>query len=225
MKIPARLMLSAFAAALMSLSTVPASGQAVAVKAGTDGIGLEFEYGIGSVLGARLQLDAGSLSHHLNKTNVDYDARLKFSNALALLDWHPLAGAWRLSTGLVFNDNKFDLTATPSAGSFTINGNTYPSSSVGSLHGSLDYTKVNPYFGTGWGISPHGGGLFGSVDLGVQFQPNHVSLNVTCGASIQGTPACNQLASDVAAEQARLQDQTHSLRLWPVIQAGIGWRF
>jgi len=210
---------------LLALGAIPAMAQAVALKAGTDGAGVEFEVGISPQLGVRLQLDGGSISHHLNKTNVDYDARYRFSNAQALVDWHPFAGAWRVSAGLVYNGNKFDLNALPSAGTFTINGNAYPSASVGALQGTLDYSKVNPYFGTGWGISPKGHGLFGSVDLGVQLQPQHVSLNVTCGAPILGTPACSQLAADVAAEQARLQDQTHVLRVWPVIQLGIGWRF
>jgi outer membrane receptor protein involved in Fe transport len=225
MKFAARPLIEVLAATWLSLAAASAFGQAIAVKAGTDGAGLELEYGISAHFGARLQIDGASISRHLNKTSVDYDARLKFSNVQALIDWHPLAGAWRLSTGLVYNNNKVDLTATPSGGTFTINGNTYPAASVGSLQGTLDFTKVNPYFGTGWGISPRGHGLFGSIDLGVQWQPNHVSLSATCGAAIQGTPACSQLATDVVAEQAKLQQQTHFLRAWPVIQLGIGWRF
>jgi hypothetical protein len=225
MKLPRRLLREVLAASLLALAATSAYGQAVAVKAGTDGIGLEFELGVSDHFGARLQLDGGSFSHHLNRTSVDYDARLKFSNALALVDWHPLGGAWRLSTGLVYNNNKFDLAGTATGGSFTINGNTYPAASVGSLQGTLDFTKLNPYLGLGWGISPRGHGLFGSVDLGVQYQPNHVSLSATCGAAILGTPACTQLASDVAAEQATLQNETHNLRYWPVLQVGLGWRF
>jgi len=202
-----------------------ASAQAVAIKAGTEGAGLEFQYGIGDHFGARLLIDGGTISHHLNKTDVDYDARLRFSNLLALIDWHPYAGSWRFSAGMVFNNNKLDLNGTPSGGTYTLNGTQYPASSVGSLRGTLEFTKLNPYLGTGWGISPRGRGFFGSLDLGIQLQPNHVSLSATCGAAIAATPTCVQLGSDVAAEQARLQDETRSLRYWPVIELGIGWRF
>jgi len=225
MKTRVRFPREVLAASLLSLAAASACGQSVAVKAGTEGFGLEFELGLSDHFGARLQLDGGSISRHINRTDVDYDARLRLSNALALADWHPLAGSWRISAGLAYNNDHFDLTGLASGGSFKINGNSYPAASVGSLQGSLDFTRLDPYVGTGWGISPRGHGLFGSIDMGLQYQPSHVSLRVACGLPIQGTPACGQLASDVAAEQARLQNQTHSLRYWPVLELGIGWRF
>jgi len=212
-------------AAVLSLAGTSAWGQALAVKAGTYGAGVEFEYGLGTHFGARLQVDGGSISHRLNKTSVEYHGHVRFENALALADWHPFGDSWRMSAGLVYNNNRVDLTGAPSNGTFTINGNTYPAASVHSLSGTLDFRKVAPYLGTGWGISPRGAGFFGTLDLGVLWQPQHTSLTATCGASIQGTPACNQLQSDTAAEQANLQDQTHVFRWWPVLQLGIGWRF
>ena len=215
----------ALVAAALSMATTCAWGQAVAVKGGTYGVGVELEYGLGSRFGARLQLDGGTISHSLNKTSVDYDGHFRFKNALALADWHPFAGSWRMSAGFVYNDNRIDLTAKPTNGSFTINGNTYPAASVGSLHGTLDFNKVSPYLGTGWGISPSGKGFFGSVDLGVIWQPQNVSLTGVCGAPILSTPACNQLQIDVAAEQASLQEQTDAFRWWPLLQLGFGWRF
>ena len=218
------LIVALFAAAL-SLAGTLAQGQALAVKAGTYGVGLELEYGLNSHFGARLQLDGGSISHSINKTSVDYNGHIRFENALALADWHPSAGSWRMSAGLVYNNNRIDLTGVPSSGTFTINHNAYPAASVGSLRGTLDFNKVAPYLGTGWGISPRGAGFFGSLDLGVLWQPQHLSLTATCGAAIQGTPACNQLQTDTATEQTKLQDQTHVFRWWPVLQVGIGWRF
>ena len=207
------------------MATTCARGQAVAVKGGTYGLGVEFEYGLSSRFGARLQLDGGTITHSLNKTSVDYDGRFRFENALALADWHPFASSWRMSAGLVYNDNRIDLTAKPTNGSFTINGNTYPVASVGSIRGTLDFNRAAPYLGTGWGISPRGRGFFGSLDLGVIWQPQHVSLTGVCGAPTQGTAACSQLQTDVSAEQAKLQDQTRALRWWPLLQLGFGWRF
>jgi hypothetical protein len=213
-----------FAGALL-LAETSAWGQALAVKAGTYGAGLELEYGLGAHFGARLQLDGASISHRLNKTSVEYHGHIRFQNALALADWHPFADSWRMSAGLVYNNNRIDLTGAASNGTFRINGTTYPAASVRSLSGTLDFRKVAPYLGTGWGISPRGAGFFGSIDLGVLWQPQNVSLIATCGASIQGTAACNQLQSDTAAEQANLQDRTTVFRWWPLLQVGIGWRF
>ena len=138
----------ALVAALLSLTTASAFGQALAVKAGTDGAGVELEYGFGSVFGARLQVNGGTFSHHLTKTSVYYDGHLRFRNAMALADWHPGGGSWRVSAGLVYNDNKVDLNALPTGGTFTINGNTYPAASVGSYKGTLSFDKVAPYLGS-----------------------------------------------------------------------------
>jgi hypothetical protein len=225
MRSPIHPITGALVAATLSLAAGSTFAQAISAKVGTDGAGVELEYGIASHFGARLGIDGGSISHTIDKTSVVYDGRLRFSNVQALADWHPFAGSWRVSAGLVYNDNKVDLTARPSSGTLKINGNTYQAASVGSLQGTLSFTKVNPYIGTGWGISPRGHGFFGTFDLGFQWQPNNVSLTGTCGPAIQGTALCTQLGADVAAEQARLQDQTHFLRLWPVTQLGIGWRF
>ncbi len=212
-------------AACLSLAAGVASGQGIALKAGTDGAGLELQYALGDHFGARLQVDGGTVSHNLTESSVDYHARLRFSNALALADWHPFGGIWRVSGGVVYNKNKFDLTGQPSSGTFTLNGNTYPAAEIGSLQGRLSFNRAAPYAGTGWGTSPHGHGLYGSVDLGVQFQPNHVSLTAVCGTAIQGTATCTQLGTDVAAERVKLQDKTDRLRYWPLAQVGIGWRF
>jgi hypothetical protein len=211
--------------AALSLAAASVFAQAIAAKIGTDGAGGELEVGIASRFGARIQIYGGTLSHTINKTSVVYDGKLKFSNVQAMGDWHPLGGSWRVSAGVVFDDNKVDVTGRPSSGTFAINGNTYPAASVGSIQGKLTFNRVSPYFGTGWGISPRGKGFFGSVDLGFRWAPNHVQLTGTCGPAIQGTPLCTQFQTDVAAEQANLQDQTHYLRLWPVGQFGIGWRF
>jgi hypothetical protein len=225
MRTAIRLIVHALAGATLSLAAASAFAQAIAAKIGSDGAGGELTVGIASRFGARLQVYGGVLSHTINKTNIVYDGKLKFSNTQAMADFHPLGGSWRLSVGLVYDDNKVELNARPSSGTYTINGHTYPASSVGSLQGSMTFSHASPYIGTGWGISPRGRGFFGTVDLGFRYAPNHVSLVASCGPPIQGTPACTQLTADAAAEQSRLEDQTHYVRLWPVGQFGIGWRF
>jgi hypothetical protein len=225
MRTVTRLIVFVLAGATLSLAAAGAFAQAIAAKVGSDGAGGELEVGIASRFGARLQIYGGVLSHTIDKTNIVYDGKLRFSNTQLMADFHPLAGSWRLSIGLVYDDNKVELNARPSSGTYTINGHTYPASSIGSLQGSMTFSHTSPYIGTGWGISPRGRGFFGTIDLGFRYAPNHVSLVATCGTAIQGTPACTQLTADAAAEQSKLEDQTHYVRLWPVGQFGIGWRF
>jgi outer membrane receptor protein involved in Fe transport len=225
MKTRTCLIVKALAGAALSLAAASSFAQAIAAKVGSDGAGGELEFGIARRFGVRFQAYGGVLSHTINKTQIVYDGKLKFSNEQVMFDWHPLAGSWRLSAGLVYDDNKVDLTARPSSGTFTLNGHSYPAASVGSLQGSMTFSHVSPYLGLGWGISPRGRGFFGTIDLGFRYAPNHVLLTASCGAAIQGTPVCSQLAADAAAEQSHLEDETHYVRLWPVGQFGIGWRF
>ncbi len=64
-----------------------------------------------------------------------------------------------------------------------------------------------------------------SFDLGVLYlgEPN-VGLTATCGVGVP--PAtCTQLQSDVAAEQASLQEDLNDYKFHPVVSFGIGYRF
>jgi hypothetical protein len=105
-----------------------------------------------------------------------------------------------------------------------INGQSYPSSQIGSLNGKIDFPSVAPYLGIGFGAAPKAGrGMSFSFDLGMLYQrePN-VALTVVCGPTV---PDCNQLQRDVAAEQVSLQNDLKDFKFYPVVSFGIGYRF
>lgn len=199
-----------------------ADNTGIDVKLGTLGTGIEVGHAFSDSLAIRLGLNQWSYKKDRTENNVDYDAKLKLSSFELLGEWYPFSGVFRLNAGLVSNSNKLTLAAKPSgSGQFTFNGNTYSASQVGSVAGQVDFKKLAPYLGIGWGSSA-GSGFTLVSDIGILFQGKPRSqLTVTCGSGVN----CTQLTSDVDAVQAKLDDALKNFRYYPVASIGIGYRF
>ena len=211
-------------AAVWAILASPASvaDTSLGLRVGTLGGGVELAHAFTETLGFRVS--ANGLHYNTTETyeSVIYDSRLKLESGQLLLDWFPFSNNFRVSAGAMYNGNKYSLEGKPSAGgTFTINGKTYTSSEIGSLNGKVDFRKVAPYFGLGYG-RPVGRGLLLIGDLGVMFQGSpRTSLSVTCGA----TTSCAQIQSDVAAEQNKLDDEMRNYRYYPVLSIGLAYVF
>jgi hypothetical protein len=205
-------------AALTGVGSVHAAG--VGIRAGTTGLGGDIGFDLVPTLSARVGYSYLNYSTDIDVTDVNYDSKLKLSNASFLLDWSPL-GPFRITAGIIANDNKIDVTGTPSGGTFTINGVTYPAAAVGSLTGQIKTgNSAAPYLGIGYG-NVAGAGVNFYFDLGVMFQGSpKATLTGTCGTGLP--PAlCAQLQSDVAAEAVRLQEDVNRFKYYPVANIGV----
>jgi hypothetical protein len=202
------------------LAAGSAQAAGVGVRAGTTGIGGDVGWSVAPTLNARIGYSALSWNHHLRETDVRYNAKLKLSNLSALLDWSPL-GPFRLTGGIVGNNNKYDLSGTPSGGTFTVNGTTYQASDVGNFGGTIKSGKsLVPYLGVGYG-NVAGMGVNFYFDLGVMLQGSpKASLSANCGSALSASQ-CAQLQSDVAAEGRNLQDSLKRFKYYPVANIGI----
>lgn len=190
-------------------------------KIGTLGGGLELSVGSDNVTG-RLGLNSFKYNKKLNLSNVDYDLGLQLQTATALLDWYPFSGSFRATAGAVLNNNKGALTATPSGGTYTIAGNTYLASEVGSLTGEMTFNKTAPYIGIGWGNPMATGKGFGfTSDFGVMIQGKpKATLTATCGAAITN---CAKLQADVAIQQTKMETDLKNFQYWHVVSIGISY--
>ncbi len=125
---------------------------------------------------------------------------------------------------------KLDVTGQPAGnGVYTINGNSYTASDVGSISGRLKIgSSVSPYVGLGWGnpVGANGHWHF-LADIGAIYggTPN-VSLTATCGtAAPPGSAECRQLQGDVQTEKAKLQSDVTIIKWYPVVDLGLAYRF
>ncbi len=144
-----------------------------------------------------------------------------FSGSL-LLDWHLLKSAFRLSGGLVLNQNKLDLTSRTDDDLFIIDDVAYSREEVGDLAGRVDFNAISPYLGIGWGDAVgENSRLSFFFDLGILFQGSpQVELNAT-----------GPIASDAGfrrhlnREEKEIEDETEKFTVYPVIALGITYKF
>jgi hypothetical protein len=205
-------MVNAYAGSLSDVS--------VGLQVGTLGAGVVAAVPLTKDVAARIGVNGYNYNYNTTSNGVAYDGHLKLQSAEFFADWHPWGGSFRLTGGVLYNNNKFDLTGTPSGGSYTFNGTVYTASQVGSVNANVDFNKVAPYIGFGWGDNSQTAGLHFTSDIGVAYQGSPKATITATGAASNA-----QLASDVQASQAKLQSDLNNFRFYPVIEMGLVYRF
>jgi hypothetical protein len=195
-----------FCFALAACGASQAAG--IGVRAGTTGLGADLAWGIAPTVSARLGYSALKWGYDVNTSNASYNGDVKLSNLSGLLDFHPLGPAFRLTGGVIFNDNKYQATGRPSSG----------------IPGSFDATvksgrSAAPYLGIGWG-NVAGAGVNFYADLGLMFMGSpKATLNADCTGLSAGQ--CASLQSAAAAQQAELEDKLKHFKTYPVFNLGL----
>jgi hypothetical protein len=214
-----------FTAAAAPLAAQAQVGASLGI--GTLGLGAHATLPLQKNLNARIGVNFLHYSYNDTASNVDYDLKLKLQTLDALLDWYPTESQFRVTGGVSYNGNKIDINAHPSAAAtYNFNGVTYTAAQVGSVNGNIDFRNFAPYLGIGWGnaLAKDKGWGF-AADLGVLFQGKpSATLNATCGPAVT-VAQCNALRSDVAAEQASLNNEMEDFKAYPVIRIAATYRF
>ena len=208
-----------FAAVIAAISAPAFADADVEAHVSTLGLGLGMGFQATDTIVARIGFNEFNKNFSTSSGTLNYDGKFKLSSLDALLDWHLFGGATHLTAGIMSNSNKFNLTATPSGGFYTINGTQYSASQVGTLNGDVSFNSVAPYLGFGWNSQPKNKGLEFKSDIGIMFQGSPKAT-----LSYTGTQDPN-ISSQVAAEQASLNDKLKNYKYYPVISVGIGYAF
>lgn len=211
-------------ALLLAASPASAGDVGEGAVASTLGLGAEASYRFNPSLGLRAGVYAFRYDTDGVREGIVYDAEFKLANAAAYLDWHPFAGRFRLSGGVVVNDSSVDGTGRPDAdGNYEIGGTTFTAAQVGTLTGTGTLDRAAPYLGLGWVFGAGDGrGFTLSLDAGVVFQGSvDVALRST-GGTLSGDPI---LQDALAAEAAELEADIDEFEPYPVLALGFGFRF
>lgn len=217
----------AVALACASARADDATRLGLAVTGGLSGPGADIGLNINSYFGLRGTVAGFSFNRNGSYgTSATWNASLTLFQAGLLLDAYPFAGRFHVSGGLVKDGNKLALTAQPVAGTYTFNGNAYSSAQVTAAAANVSWNKAVPYLGLGWGNLAGSPGLHFTTDLGAMITGSPTStVSATCSTVGQQDGICQRLATDLGAEQAKLQNYVHSATFWPVIRFGIGYAF
>ena len=191
------------------------------VQGGTQGVGIGYAMPLTPWMGLHADINGFGTSHTFTSGGNTYNGHLHLLSSGAYFDLFPIpSSAFRLTAGLLFNDDKLSGNAAATNGTYTINGKSYiaPPGTVASA--SAKYPAVMPYFGVGFGHKPvTTRGLGFTADLGVAYGNPHVSYTVS--------PVLVALAgaNNVAAEEQNIQNTVSHYRFYPIVQIGATYHF
>lgn len=200
---------------------------AASLKISTLGLGLEAQTSIYEKLNFRLGVNNWQYDDTSTEGGISYDTELQLFTFSALVDWHPFNGIFRVSTGLMLNNNEIDLNG-KITGSQTVSiGNKSYVFSAGtdSINGSVEFNDIAPYLGIGWGnaLGPdkNWGFLF---DIGILFQGSP-DVSLTANAPSLGAVVQADINSEIANEIAQLENDIDGFDIYPVVSLGVSYKF
>jgi hypothetical protein len=208
------------------------SQYAITGKVGTLGAGLDLTYHINKKLNARFNLNGASKSADGEEDGVNYTGNLDALTIGGLIDYHPMAGNFRLSAGLYNNQNEINLDATGSNDNAQVGDRSYNLTGA-TLNTNVGFKSVAPYLGLGWGNAVKTGSKWRfSFDAGVLFQGTPEAKITASGNAIDlATNTAVNLATDtqfqteLATEEQSLNDDLKDFKAYPVISLGVSYRF
>jgi len=215
-----------FAIAFVGIILAHTASAEVGITAdiGTLGYGGDITVGLCPELNVRaginvLKLTLNGSAEGKGGVPTQLTGKIDFQTIPILLDWHPWASAFRISAGVMVNNNEIGLSAEP-GDSVTFNHVTYM---VSSVSGKATFDKVAPYVGIGAGNAAASDGHWHfSCDIGVLFQGvPHIDLSAVAGNPMQQ----QALNYDVAEQQRIIQDDAKLFNVYPVIAAGVSYTF
>ncbi len=196
---------------------------ALALKAGTLGPGLELTLGvIAEALNIRVGGNYLPLRFSGKIKDVDYGVDLNWGSIPLMLDWHPFANNFRITGGVMYNRNRAELDARLNE-TQKIGDHEYIPSEIGTLTGRVDFRKLAPYLGLGFGNAVGGPQTSWNFvfDAGVMFQGSP-DISLSADGTQSGNPV---FQADLAQEEDGIQDEADKFQFYPVVAAGVSYQF
>lgn len=196
---------------------------AVGVKASTLGFGGDIIAKATDHFNVRLGLQGFTYDITETESDIEYDADIDLLSGLVLADWFPFSSGFRLSAGVLVNNNEVSARGKAQSGmTFNIGGTTFDADQVGDLDAEVDFETFAPYVGIGWGnpVKKDSGWSF-FFDLGVAYHgsPN---VEITANGPLAGNAA---FQSALARERAELEDEIDDFKYYPVLSLGVSYNF
>ena len=196
---------------------------------GTKGVGVEYSKRLGIEPNTVMKFSVsgiGGVSGTVDDGSLEYNADISLFNLGVTFDYHPFCNGFFVSAGGFYNGNKLSFQATPVNDTYTINGNVYRASDVGSVSGETNFNSFVPYFGLGYDNSLFGNGnWFFTAKAGFTYQGSpDVKLTSECGKTASAA-TCSQLKSDVAEAEKSLNSTIEQFQIHPDLSVGVAYRF
>ena len=202
----------------ISLSNAYAQDWAAAIKVSTLGGNIDIYRSFGEKFNVHLGYNYFTLIQSLGETD-DYksEGKVDLNSISALGDFFPFeSSTFRITAGLMYNLNVVDATLT-SAQDIEVGGDVYTPEALGILKATIDFNKIAPYIGLGFGNPTGGDSGFSFVfDVGTMYQ----------GSSLVALEADGLLKPSATEEQENtIEDNLSWFQWYPVISLGLTYKF
>lgn len=207
------------------------TGWAIVPEISTLGLGAHVVKRIIPQVNARIGINAFGLGFDIDddssEVSANYDVDLSLFNVSTIADYHPFRGSgFKLSGGLIFNNNNVEGTATADE-EIEIGDFTFDASELGSVDADIEVTRsVAPYLGIGWGNAVAANqGLGFWLNLGVMFggSPDiEITPNINPNVPQETVDEINTAA---AQEEEDVEDELAFISVYPVGSIGISYQF
>jgi hypothetical protein len=199
-------------------SPAHAEGHALGLKAGALGLGLEYTYTLNERVAFRGGFNGSEYGFDDEESGITYDFDFVWDSLSLAVDFHPLKSAFRLTAGLLKNDNRLEALSRPTT-NVTIGDTVYTPQQIGTLIGRASFDDAT-MLGVGWDWSREK--RFGvSLDVGVLDQGDPTVTLLGTGPLL-GNAA---FQADIAAETAELDASLADYDLVPYLTLGFVFRF
>lgn len=229
-----------FAACALAALTPSAQAEnnwAVALDAGTTGVGVGVTIGVTPSLNLRAAARGLSVSRDIDAADnngmqgdeLNYAGNLDLRGGHVLLDYYPGAGSFYLSAGGMLNGSQFQVDAQcPPGSSAGCEVGTNPAARVApgdTISTDISFPAFAPYAGIGFGNALGGNtGFAWQLDIGVLFQ-GKAAVEMTYGGTCNGTVAAAECQNQVEQEERELEQDLEDFQLYPVLNLGLAYRF
>jgi len=188
-------------------------------KVGTLGVGADATLRLTDKVNGRVGVNAFSFDHDVDIDNDTLQGSVDLLTIPILIDWHPKKQGFRISAGVVINDNEIGLSTEP-GDTIELNGVEFQ---LGSLNGSITFDNVGYYVGIGTGNACGQDDRWHfSCDFGVMY---HGEPDVNATAVAADEPLQSAVDSALAVEVDDLQDDLKSVVVYPVFSVGVSYSF
>jgi len=207
------------AASLLSAAATASAGEVYA-GIGLPGAMLGYAQPVSPSVTVRADIATlGRYDERRTEDGVPYDATIKAHRAGLFADWFVSGGGFRLTGGVTFNDVKAELDARGDGTVWNIGGTSIVSSPGDRFNVTVEYPKVTPYVGIGYGHHAGDRGWGFVFDLGASIGKPKVS-------ETHGGPNVSQIPqSDIDAEMAEVRDNVGKVKVIPQVSIGVNYRF
>jgi hypothetical protein len=205
------------------------------LHAGTLGPGVHVGYDFSRDIAVRGFYNHFNLDFDKEKAGNEYEGEMKLRSFGLVGDWHPFWGAFRISGGVILNNNR--LSASTEGVDLGIGLGEYDAEL--DLH--MDFERFAPYLGIGWTTGRDRGGLSFTADIGAILRSaprvsatgraEGCDFSVSAGGDATvdcagvGSVFAGELSGNLEREQRELRDALDKVKVYPVISLGVSYRF